>query len=150
MQKTLFDKQAYDEIGSRLEKLKAESPRQWGKMDVSQMLAHCIEAIKMPLDHTKQPRKLISYLIGGIIKKNVVSPEPYKQGLPTAKDFIITDKREFEKEKQSLLGLLKRFHEAGEKGMTPHAHPFFGPMTPHEWGCSQYKHIDHHLRQFNA
>lgn len=150
MQKTLFSQEAYQEISSRLDKLTEQSPRQWGKMNNAQMLAHCAEAIKMPLDHKKQSRKLISYLIGGMIKKVVTSPEPYRQGTPTAKDFIITGQRDFQKEKQNLQALLKRFHEAGEKGMTPHPHPFFGPMTPHEWGCSQYKHLDHHLRQFGA
>ena len=148
--KTLFEKKDYEDIMSRLEKLSPSNQRQWGTMDLPQMLAHCNEAIKMPLDHTKQPRKLISYLIGGMIKKTVVSPKPYKQGLPTAPDFVITNQREFEKEKQILISLVKRFHEAGEKGMTPHAHPFFGKMTPQEWGCSQYKHLDHHFRQFSA
>lgn len=150
MPKSLFNQEDYNEICSRLAKLTSESPRQWGKMDHAQMLAHCVVGLKTPLNHTKQPRKLISYLIGGLIKKSLVSPEPYKQGLPTAKDFVITGQREFDKEKQELQDFLKRFHEAGEKGMTPHPHPFFGPMAPEEWGYSQYKHLDHHLRQFGA
>jgi hypothetical protein len=29
-------------------------------------------------------------------------------------------------------------------------HGFFGPLSGAEWGVSQYKHVDHHLRQFGA
>jgi hypothetical protein len=27
---------------------------------------------------------------------------------------------------------------------------FFGRMSGAEWGVTQYKHLDHHLRQFGA
>jgi len=29
-------------------------------------------------------------------------------------------------------------------------HPFFGKLTKEQAGYMAYKHIDHHLRQFNA
>ena len=29
-------------------------------------------------------------------------------------------------------------------------HPVFGSFTPEQWGQMQYKHLDHHLRQFNV
>ena len=38
---SLFDVQTSQEITQRIENLKVDSPRQWGKMDVAQMLAHC-------------------------------------------------------------------------------------------------------------
>jgi hypothetical protein len=79
-----------------------------------------------------------------------VSEKPLGKSSPTAKEFIITDKREFDKEKAELLELIKRFHEGGEKGATTFPHSFFGEMTPHEWGFTQWKHLDHHLRQFGV
>lgn len=36
----------------------------------------------------------------------------------------------------------------GPRACTTHPHPFFGPLTPNEWAVQQYKHLDHHLRQF--
>ena len=30
------------------------------------------------------------------------------------------------------------------------SNPFFGSLTGAEWGVSQFKHVDHHLRQFGA
>ncbi len=148
--RSLFDKAAYNEIRTRLEHLTLQHQRQWGKMDVAQMLAHCGEAIKTPLEHRKTRRSLMSYIFGGMAKRMATSDQPYKQGLPTDKNFVIVGTREFEKEKQQLLSLVDRFHQGGEKAMTPYPHPFFGHMTPQDWGSSQYKHLDHHLRQFGA
>lgn len=43
--KDLFDPAVKQEILDRINKLTPQSQRQWGKMDVAQMLAHC----QMPL-----------------------------------------------------------------------------------------------------
>ncbi len=33
----------------------------------------------------------------------------------------------------------------------PHTiHPLFGKLTPEQWGKSIYKHLDHHLQQFDV
>ena len=29
-------------------------------------------------------------------------------------------------------------------------HPFFGTLTGKQWGETQYKHVDHHFRQFGV
>ncbi|WP_410479057.1 DUF1569 domain-containing protein [Pedobacter psychrodurus] len=31
---------------------------------------------------------------------------------------------------------------------TRYPQAFFGPLTPEEWALMQWKHFDHHLRQF--
>jgi len=36
-----FEQETVDEVISRLDKLQNTSPRQWGKMDVAQMMAQC-------------------------------------------------------------------------------------------------------------
>lgn len=45
----LYQKQTYDSVIDRLNKLTPSSQRLWGKMEVAQMLAHCKEAFKVPL-----------------------------------------------------------------------------------------------------
>ncbi len=47
--KNLFDDAAYSEIVNRINLLSSDTERQWGKMTVSRMLAHCKEAFKVPL-----------------------------------------------------------------------------------------------------
>ena len=43
---SLFEAPAKREILDRLGALSPEAPRQWGKMSVSQMLAHCAVALE--------------------------------------------------------------------------------------------------------
>jgi hypothetical protein len=45
---------------------------------------------------------------------------------------------------------VRKFSEGGPEKSTRHPHPFFGNYTPEQWGVFQWKHIDHHLRQFGV
>jgi hypothetical protein len=119
-------------------------------MNVSQMLAHCSETTRMALGEVKLKRLLIGRIFGPLARKNYLGPYPFAKKTPTAAEFRISGSRDFEKEKQRLLELLKRLHEAGEKGVTRHPHGFFGELSPEQWGITQWKHFDHHLRQFGA
>jgi hypothetical protein len=89
-------------------------------------------------------------LFGKLAKKSVVGEKPFKRNLPTAPSFIVKGEKNFEEEKAKLLELVNTFASGGEKGLTKDPHPFFGAMTPREWDTSQWKHLDHHLRQFGV
>jgi len=148
--KNLFDKDSYIEIVSRINALTPETQRQWGKMNAAQMLAHCKEAFKVPLSDKKMPRMFIGLLLGWAIKKKLYNEEPWKRNLPTAPNFIIKDERDFEKEKQELVAMINRFHHEGPGNVGKYPHPMFGSFTSEQWGKSMYKHLDHHLKQFNV
>lgn len=148
--KNLFDKDTYKEVTSRLDSLTPQTAGQWGKMNVSQMLAHCKEAFKVPLSNKKMPRSILGLLVGWMIKRKLYNEEPWKKNLPTAPNFIIKDSREFEKEKKELMELIDLFHNGGPGKVGKFPHPMFGTYTSEQWGKSMYKHLDHHLRQFGA
>src|SRR5688572_1910177 len=101
--KNLFETAPYEEAIARLNKLTPETQGLWGKMNVSQMLAHCKQAFKVPLSTKPIPRYLIGRLFGWMVKKKLYDDVPWKQGLPTAPSFIIKDERDFETEKKALL-----------------------------------------------
>jgi hypothetical protein len=147
---SLFDQSTYLETVDRLNSLSERSIAQWGKMDVSQMLAHCKQAFKVPLSEKKMPRLLLGRLIGWAFKSKLYDDEPWKQNLPTSPDFRIRDKRNFHNEQQDLLDMVTRFYNAGPGNAGKYPHPMFGSFTPEQWGKSMYKHLDHHLRQFGA
>ena len=65
--KNLFDKSTYEEISRRINALTPESQRQWGKMNVAQMLAHCKEAFKVPLSDTNMRHSILGSLVGVLI-----------------------------------------------------------------------------------
>lgn len=146
--KNLFDKNCFEQIITRLSNLSADSERQWGKMNVAQMLAHCKEAFKVPLSEKKMPRMFIGVLIGWAFKNKLYNDSPWTKNLPTAPKFIIKDKRDFETEKKELMNLLIQFNKGGAEKVGRFPHPMFGSFTTEQWGKSMYKHMDHHLKQF--
>jgi hypothetical protein len=148
--KNLFDSNNYQEVMYRLNQLTAQSARQWGKMDVAQMLAHCKEAFKVPLSPQSPPRMLIGILIGWMMKAKLYNDAPWGKNLPTAPNFIIKDERVFEQEKQALVNLVTRFYQADPADIEKIVHPMFGSFTGQQWGMAMYKHLDHHLRQFGV
>ena len=149
--KTLFDPADAAELRRRLDALQPSSPRQWGKMNAPQAIAHCVRALEMALDERRPPRMLIGRLLGPIIKPLALRDDaPMRPNSPTMPDLRIDDERDFVAERARLLALLDRFVAAGPSGCTTHPHAFFGRLTPNEWGVLMYKHLDHHLRQFAA
>ena len=148
--KNLFDKDSYDEIARRINALTPGTQRQWGKMNVAQMLAHCKAAFSVPLSNKKMPRSILGLLVGWMIKSKLHNEEPWKRNLPTAPNFKITGERDFEKEKQELIGLINQFYHGGPGNVGKFPHPMFGTYTSEQWGKAMYKHLDHHLRQFGV
>ena len=145
--KNLFEPAVKQEIIGRINKLTPGSQRQWGKMDVAQMLAHC----QMPLGvavgkHTLKGSFFIK-LIGPLFKKKLFNDQPFKQNLPTDKSFKMTDPKDFGKEKQNLIQMINDFSETTMSG---EPHPFFGKLTKEEWSKGTWKHLDHHLMQFGV
>jgi Protein of unknown function (DUF1569) len=148
--KNLFDKSTLEEVINRLNQLTPQSQRQWGKMEVAQMLAHCKEAFKVPLSDKPLPRMFMGYLFGWMLKSKLHNEEPWKKGMPTAPNFLIKDERNFEEEKRQLIELVTKFNTSGPSKVGLYPHPFFGKLTSEQWGKSMYKHLDHHLMQFGV
>ena len=150
MADSLFDAAGRAAILARLERLQPDAARCWGKMTAAQMLAHCQQPLRVATGALQLQRGLLGILFGRLAKKKLLAPAPWKPGMATAPEFQITDARDFAKEKAALLAIVKRFGEAGPAGLTKAPHPFFGPLTVDEWQVLQWKHLDHHLRQFGA
>lgn len=145
--KNLFDAAVKQDILTRINKLTPETQRKWGKMDVGQMLAHCQMTLGVAVGkHTLKGNFFIK-IIGRMIKKKLFNDQPFKQNLPTDKSFKMTTPKDFEKEKQQLIGMINSFSETT---MSDEPHPFFGKLTKDEWSKGTWKHLDHHLQQFGV
>ena len=143
--KNLFDTTVKQEIIDRINKLTPQSQRQWGIMDAGQMLAHCQMPLGVAVGKHKLKRNFFLSLIGPLFKKQLYNDKPFKRSLPTDKSFIMTDAKDFEKEKEGLLQMINSFSETT---MSDEPHPFFGKLTKEEWSKGTWKHLDHHLQQF--
>ncbi len=105
----------------------------------------------MALGDVRPPRVLIGRALGPVVKRFALgNDEPMRRNSPTAPDLVISDERDFERERARLVVLVDRFASGAAAECTTHPHPFFGRITPAEWAELMYKHVDHHLRQFGA
>lgn len=149
--KSLFDPSAHTEILSRIEKLSDSSKGEWGKMKVGQMLHHCQYPLKIGLGRynpNNKPNPMLK-IMGKFFKNSLYNDKPWRKGLPTAKGLKVVEDKDFHTEKGKLVTLINDFHqEKNREQWDPH--PVFGPFTPEQWGQMQYKHLDHHLRQFGV
>ena len=150
MTASLFDPSGLAAMLRRIESLRRDAARAFGTMTAAQMLAHCQQPLRVALGELPLKRMLIGVLFGRMAKKKLLSSTPWKPGMPTAREFLVKEARDFETEKQKLLLLVQRFGEGGPNTITTKPHPFFGPMTPGEWQALQWRHLDHHLRQFGC
>ncbi len=147
---SLFDNTEREKIIARFQSLRKDSGARWGKMKVAQMLHHCQAPIKVATGELPLKQSFIGLLFGGMAKKQLLKPGPFKRNLPTAPEFrVVKENYDFDKELAELISLIRKF---GETGPLPHRgkHPFFGAMSEQEWDTLQWRHLDHHLTQFGA
>ncbi|QOD61601.1 DUF1569 domain-containing protein [Polaribacter haliotis] len=149
--KNIFTKEVTNEVIGRIEKLTAESQPNWGKMSVAQMLAHCCVTYEMVYtDKHPKPNAFAKFMLKMIVKKIVTSEKPYSKNGRTASQFLITDEKVFESEKQRLIDFINKTQQLGEKEFDGKESHSFGKLTKDEWNNMFYKHLDHHLTQFGV
>jgi hypothetical protein len=148
--KSLFNKSDNQEMIDRISSLTPETKGEWGKMNISQMLTHTQVPLKVAFGELQLKRTFAGFLFGRIAKKKLSSDKQWGKNLPTDKNFIVADKRNFEEERERLILLVRRFTQSGPAGISKETHPFFGKLTVEEWDKLMWNHLDHHLRQFGA
>lgn len=148
----IFTKDVTEGIVTRISNLTNASQAQWGKMNVSQMLAHCSVTYEYIFDENKyaKPRGMRKLLLRYLVKGIVTNEKPYKPGGPTAPDFIINDQRDFDKEKNRLIDYIRKTQVLGGSHFEGKDSHSFGPLNKTEWNNMFYKHLNHHLTQFGV
>jgi Protein of unknown function (DUF1569) len=151
--KTLSNELEKNEILSRLEKIKHDSKRQWGKMTPHQMLCHLNDSFKGVIGEKELTLKV------NIFGKTIVKwfalylPLPWPKGLKTLPEMDQqlggTPPKDFDKDLKELKLFIDRV-TSERKDFAWKQHPIFGEMSETEWLRWAYLHIDHHLRQFGA
>lgn len=147
---TLFNPKTYEEVLRRVTSLKPDSVRQWGRMSPAQMLEHTSRALEMAIGIKPVNQVFLGKLVGWMARKDFVGEKPFRRNGPTGPWLVVKDEPDFASVQARAGNLLREFHELGERGCDGHVHGFFGRMTGAEWGVTQYKHLDHHLRQFGV
>lgn len=147
----IFSAEVAEGVTGRINQLTAASQPLWGKMSVAQMLAHCNVTYEMVFeDKHPRPGFFMKFILKSFIKKMVTGEKPYKRGSQTAPAFIIKDEKNFEAEKNRLIGYIQKVQQLGESHFNGKESHSFGVLNAVEWNNMFYKHLDHHLSQFGV
>ena len=144
--KSIFDTDTKNQLLTRINNLTAKTNAQWGKMDVAQMLWHCKHPLKVAIKNKNEGN---GKLFMKLFKKSLYSEKPFKKNLPTIKFLVASQKKDFTSEKEQLIQLISDTHNLKERKQW-NPHPIFGKFTHEQWGKLEYKHLDHHLKQFGV
>ena len=147
MPNLLHDPHVYASIRQRVESLRVDSPRQWGKMSIDQALWHVNVSMREAIgDYTPRvesppvPKALLRWAIINI---------PWGRGAPTRPDMYPVSTHDFNAQKAECLSLIDRIVARPLTDEWPHS-ASMGPMRGKHWSQLTAKHLDHHLRQFGA
>jgi len=147
----IFDKKVTAQIINRINNLQATTKPQWGKMSVGQMLAHCSVTYEMIYsDIHPKPNAVTKFILKTFIKKMVVGEKPFSRNGKTAPQFLITDHKFFDTEKNKLSAFITKTQKLGEDYFDNKESYSFGKLSKTEWNNMFYKHLDHHLTQFGV
>jgi Protein of unknown function (DUF1569) len=144
----LHDAQCKTETLRRLQSLRADNQRRWGKMSVGQMLWHVNEAMEGALGHivvdparAPLPRPLLKFL---------VLNAPWGKGAPTLKRWIPqADNYDFAAERDRCVRLLEELTSKPLVDAWPDS-PMLGRMSGKDVSRLHAKHLNHHLTQFGV
>lgn len=147
--KSIFDPAISEELIQRINAVTPHHSAQWGKMNVSQMLNHCMLCDKMFLGEIKINRVFMGRLFGKMVKNSILKGDKqFGKNAPTSPVLSTAASTEdMEQQKKAWIDKIRQYQQFNNLNFV---HPFFGPMTKEEVGIFAYKHADHHLRQFGA
>lgn len=147
----ILDKSILKNVIERSKSIQESTPQKWGKMNASQMFQHLNKSLEFVFTDKSVRRMFIGRIIGKfILKKALKNHAPLSKNSPTAPTFVAANSANFTTEKEAFINKLIQFKNINESDLEGKIHPFFGKMTGNQWNVLIHKHIEHHLKQFNA
>lgn len=148
--KSIFNPADNAELIERINNLSANMPAKWGKMNTAQMMAHCQASMNMAFGNTPIIRHWVGIVFRSLGKYRLLKRGDLDRYMPTVKPFEITEPRDFEEEKEKFIALIQAALELGPTALVKYPHPYFATFKGDEWSQLNWKHLDHHLRQFDV
>jgi hypothetical protein len=145
----VFNTKDFLEIYHRVQKIKPDAKRNWGKMNLVQMLNHLKVATGSALGayHLKDESSFLWRVVIKFVVIRILHRLPKNAKAANGFKIEMNNVLDFEFEKEQLREILRKAFSSRNKS---YQHPLFGTMTREEWGILIYRHFDHHLRQFSS
>jgi hypothetical protein len=152
MKASLFDTRHREPILARLDGLRPDAQRQWGRMSVGGMVCHLSDSFLVVLGERESGRQSKLHERTLLRWLALHTPMPWPRGVKTGaavdQERGGTPPDDFDRDRATLRVVTDRFLTSVGTGRL--VHPFFGTMSTNEWGHWGWRHMDHHLRQFSA
>jgi len=137
-------------ILDRLARLTPSNPRLWGKMDTSQLLPHMATGLRAALGEQTLGGSPAGPIRAAIFKYVAIYIIPWPKGkIEAPPGAFSTPSTGWDQDRKILVELIERFAVAPPEKLAT-KHPVFGRMTQRDWDVLQYRHLDHHLRQYGV
>ena len=109
----IFEEAGAAALVTRIKQLKPDTKALWGRMNASQMLAHCNKPFETIFDPTyaqkhPRPNAIVRFMLRLFIKPILVGKKPYKKNMRTAPEFIVDDERDFAEEQSRLIDFVEK------------------------------------------
>ncbi len=146
--KSIWQDDARRELNDRVGRLVWDRGAEWGKFTAPKMICHLADSLKMAMGDLKvASRKLpVRY---PPLKQLIIYLAPFPKGLPTAPELLTREPTAYADDIADVQALLARAGSARTTDTWPE-HPAFGALSKRAWGVLIYRHMDHHLRQFDG
>lgn len=148
--KSIFNADNNAELVARINLLRPETKALWGKMDAAQMMTHCAASMNIAFGLAKCHRHWIGIWFGNIAKRRVLKAKQLDRHMPAYISVRIEHPCDFKESKEKFLTIVQIAYAKGEAGLVKFPHPYFHKFKPGEWCQLNWKHLDHHLRQFGV
>ncbi len=149
--KTLRNENDRKGLVDRLAKLRGDETPMWGRMTISQMMSHLVQAGELPFVGTLPDRS--NLLARRVVKPLVLYVLPMPKEVKTSSAMNQQENGrppgEFDADRSLVVGLIDKLGNLPLDHQCVY-HPMFGKMSAKEWAVIAHKHIDHHLRQFGV
>jgi hypothetical protein len=143
----LHDPDVYASIRKRIESLRVDTPRQWGKMTIDQMLWHVNVSMREAVGEYKPQIKALP--VPKSLMRWAVINMPWGRGARTREDMYAASTHDFQAQKAECLALVERIYRQSLTSAWPES-VSMGRMSGKHWSALTAKHLDHHLKQFSS
>jgi hypothetical protein len=144
--RSLFDDRARQEILGRLDQLTETQIPRWGKLTAATLLPHLIDSLEVALGErsVEVKRCVFNSPLGRWFV--IDAPIPWPKGTSSVPEYFVSQPEIFARDHERARSLVERF---GKGRAQPFGQsPMLGKLTPDQWARLNYRHLDHHLRQF--
>jgi hypothetical protein len=146
--KSIWEKEARQEIHDRIGRLAWDNRAQWGKFTAPRMVCHLADSLKMAMGDLPVASKHLPIRYAPL-KQLIIYVAPFPKGAPTAPELLAREPKTWAHDVEDVQALLARAGSTRTTGSWPE-HPAFGKLSRRAWGVLIYRHMDHHLKQFGA